>query len=375
MFYEASQIENLLICGVCKERFLEPQLLPCGETICRKCIVDTKTGFERCYSCVYCKDLHLVPYEGFQKCFKTERLMNQKAGCERKDKIASELWKVLEEVIQVKEQGQVKCIDQVKNFCSVIDADIQQTALSRIEDIKNAEKDLRSKLANFEKKWVFSMLYRINNSFVDENAFSNEAQQYLTEYINTGNEVDLMQLSIREANSCVKHFPSKLLDIINNGQGLTFTPIAPIESLGTLILSHTIKQFCLELKIVQFKDLEVNFKERRSKYKEIGNNKWLIHAFCKKKIAHKKKLHWYLYSESKEHCFSPMSVKSDYIIVDKNQTEIIVSDWKGKFENETDNFYCKGTSMDLNDIMHPAMELYNAEDDSVTVKIRFEIIQ
>lgn len=40
MFYEESQLDKLLYCSRCREKFDEPRVLPCGNLICQRCIQD-----------------------------------------------------------------------------------------------------------------------------------------------------------------------------------------------------------------------------------------------------------------------------------------------------------------------------------------------
>jgi hypothetical protein len=65
MFYEASQINTLTICKICDQKLDDPRLLPCGKSVCNKCIeimIDTE---KRRIKCHYCAKIHEMPKDGF----------------------------------------------------------------------------------------------------------------------------------------------------------------------------------------------------------------------------------------------------------------------------------------------------------------------
>ena len=61
MFYEESQIEKLLKCPHCKNKYDGPRMLPCGKSVCSKCIQVIIIGMEKtdkALKCLVCDKLH-----------------------------------------------------------------------------------------------------------------------------------------------------------------------------------------------------------------------------------------------------------------------------------------------------------------------------
>ena len=58
MFYEANSVNRILICLNCLQRFNIPKLLPCGESICERCLSKLTTASNRNILCPYCKIYH-----------------------------------------------------------------------------------------------------------------------------------------------------------------------------------------------------------------------------------------------------------------------------------------------------------------------------
>jgi hypothetical protein len=65
MFYQATELDNLLICKICDRKLDDPRSLPCGESFCNKCI-DTISGYEKKqFECQNCNTQHAIPDGGF----------------------------------------------------------------------------------------------------------------------------------------------------------------------------------------------------------------------------------------------------------------------------------------------------------------------
>ena len=62
MFYEHNQVEDLLICVNCNERYDIPLLLTCWKSICNQCVKKHQTGHR--LNCPYCNLIHEVPKNG-----------------------------------------------------------------------------------------------------------------------------------------------------------------------------------------------------------------------------------------------------------------------------------------------------------------------
>ena len=81
MFYQADQIENILICSVCDNKMVDPRLLPCGKSVCHRC-VDILTDTEKMrIKCQNCAKTHEIPEEGFPIILAFQKLLD----CEAKE--------------------------------------------------------------------------------------------------------------------------------------------------------------------------------------------------------------------------------------------------------------------------------------------------
>ena len=63
-FYEEKKISNALSCKKCHERLDEPRILPCGDSICTKCLSTIKIKNKQVFDCIVCKKQHIMPENG-----------------------------------------------------------------------------------------------------------------------------------------------------------------------------------------------------------------------------------------------------------------------------------------------------------------------
>jgi len=67
MYFEADTLQSKLKCFYCKGTFVEPKLLPCGETLCFRCVIELANDRAKVvgFDCIFCKEFHHVPPQGF----------------------------------------------------------------------------------------------------------------------------------------------------------------------------------------------------------------------------------------------------------------------------------------------------------------------
>jgi len=64
MFFDSSQVNNLLNCKKCEGRLDEPRLLPCGNNICSFCVSSIQLKENKEFQCIVCDELHEMPKTG-----------------------------------------------------------------------------------------------------------------------------------------------------------------------------------------------------------------------------------------------------------------------------------------------------------------------
>jgi C4-type Zn-finger protein len=67
MFYQDKEIDDIIRCPICQSRFQDPRILPCGSSMCHKCIGLLEKKEKKEINCPICKQTHLTPTNGFLK--------------------------------------------------------------------------------------------------------------------------------------------------------------------------------------------------------------------------------------------------------------------------------------------------------------------
>ena len=65
MFYQADNINSVLICFVCENKMDDPRFLPCGKSVCNKCVDCLSDTDKRKVKCQYCGKTHELLQDGF----------------------------------------------------------------------------------------------------------------------------------------------------------------------------------------------------------------------------------------------------------------------------------------------------------------------
>jgi ribosomal protein L29 len=102
MFYEEEEINQLLKCEQCNQRYIQPRNLPCGESICTNCLEKLMEEQPAKQSgklkCCYCREDHNIPERVFPISKKLEKLLETKPNEIYRGKAVEELEKHLRNI-------------------------------------------------------------------------------------------------------------------------------------------------------------------------------------------------------------------------------------------------------------------------------------
>jgi hypothetical protein len=128
MFYQADQIDNILICSVCDNKLVDPRILPCGKSVCHRCVDILADTDKKRIKCQHCAKTHEIPDEGFPKILALQKLLE----CEAKEVSHSnqmEEFKKLLDTLNVTKQSiesTMECGDAtIRDHCDKVRNDMQ----------------------------------------------------------------------------------------------------------------------------------------------------------------------------------------------------------------------------------------------------------
>jgi hypothetical protein len=155
MFFQADAINNVLICTICDNKMVDPRLLPCGMSVCHRCVdllVDTDKKRIKCQNCA---KIHEIRDEGFPKNLALQKLLE----CEAKEVLQSnqieEFKKFLDILDKTKQsiESTLECGDAtIRNHCEKVRNDMQLAIEQAHAKLDEIHKDFMHEIDNHEKE-------------------------------------------------------------------------------------------------------------------------------------------------------------------------------------------------------------------------------
>jgi hypothetical protein len=163
MFFQEQDINELLNCQKCKQRFGEPRVLPCGEFICSICLVQlieqqSETSSAK-LKCCYCSKEHAVPEEGFPISKQLEKLLAKEPNKIYRGEMVENFKKLLKSIqIEIKNLDDVLNggIEKIKDRCSILKYQIQMKAESLVCRINQLSDEMQHEVDEYEIECIES---------------------------------------------------------------------------------------------------------------------------------------------------------------------------------------------------------------------------
>ncbi|CAF1090823.1 unnamed protein product [Brachionus calyciflorus] len=146
------------ICPNCFKIFEIPKFLPCGETICSKCV--PKANRNGKIDCIYCGKDHIVPKKGFplnKACMKFLEYINQSIRDTPKYKnLEYEVEKFKEKFFEFKakiQPSQLMVTEYCKNLINEVDLSVEK----KIQKLNDLRDKLIEQIKDYEKKCMIHL--------------------------------------------------------------------------------------------------------------------------------------------------------------------------------------------------------------------------
>jgi hypothetical protein len=155
MFYQAEKIDTILICTVCENKMVDPRILPCGKSVCHRCVdILVDTGKKR-IKCQNCGKIHEIPDGGFY----INQIVQEILNCEAKEVLDSnhiEEFKKCLEILNFTKQtieSTLECGDsKIRDHCDKVRNDMQLAIEQAHAKLDEFHKDFMHEIDNHEKR-------------------------------------------------------------------------------------------------------------------------------------------------------------------------------------------------------------------------------
>lgn len=206
-----------LTCDVCNEIYAELKQLPCGHTLCEKCIVQFKNT-ENELVCETCKQSHSIPTDGFPS-YGNKYLIKQERELSFEELEFKQLKSELEERMK-QIQFEINNGDYViSEHCRELRRLVQLSKEDKIQQINNINENLMKRIEKFESESINSYL-SINKTLFEANV--NELTEKFQKL--DSNKADMSRLisEIRLAQTQLRREQENLKYSTFNGELINF---------------------------------------------------------------------------------------------------------------------------------------------------------
>jgi hypothetical protein len=202
----SNQNEDVDVCGICSKVFVDPRLLPCGETACHECIqnVIQSDPMKKEFICKFCKGRHESPpgNQGFYVNLAISKLI--KANADKMNEFTS-VKKLREKLAEIK----VKCeefelnldngVDQLREHCIRIRNQVHLRTDRLIEEVHNFNESLIAEINKYEQECVESFDKQMKGKSDQLDSFVSELNEFCTNQTNYLNEFKIKEKVVEEA--------------------------------------------------------------------------------------------------------------------------------------------------------------------------------
>ena len=235
MLYEVEEINRFLSCPRCKKRFVEPKMLPCGETICEYCATEMLTErrgkVDLTFSCEICGSYHEIPKNGLPTSKIVLRLTEIKPSKISRGKLVDSLEANLRDIqLQIEELNyEVNHGDEkIISHCNNLKNDLKRSVQEKIKEINAINNDLMKQIDNYQRDCLnifhtdIDTKENVNHLIKEMSLFHRTWDDYLKTYKINKKELRSAIYSAKEMENKFYNQREKLNMTIFNGKFLKF---------------------------------------------------------------------------------------------------------------------------------------------------------
>jgi hypothetical protein len=147
MFFEENQVNDTLNCDKCQDRVDDPRILPCGDTVCSRCLLTIHLNNNQ-FKCFLCDENHFLPQDGFPVNKKVLKFLSLKPTeiyrSTAVEKLKEKLSIILKDISLLRFDVN-NGIDTLKESCREIRNQVQLATEQAIQQINERAKNFKQK--------------------------------------------------------------------------------------------------------------------------------------------------------------------------------------------------------------------------------------
>jgi hypothetical protein len=191
MFYQAEKINRILICKICDTKMVDPRLLPCGKSVCHRCVDFLADTDKKRIKCQNCAKIHEIPDEGFLKISALQELLDCEAKEVSHPNQIDEFKTLLNSLDTIKQsiESTMECGDvKIRDHCDKVRNDMQLAIEQAHAKLDEFHKDFMVEIDNHEKECqaMFKLIQKnkgdIEKALNDSNQLLSKSDHLLKQF-------------------------------------------------------------------------------------------------------------------------------------------------------------------------------------------------
>ena len=165
MFFEESEINSIINCYKCQERLDDPRILPCGDTVCSRCVATIHVNNGQ-FDCLICDKKHLMDEHGLMVNKMALNLLSKQPKEVYRSRLVELLKDKLSEIrnkITSISFGINNSVDTINEYCKELRSDVQLATEEAIQQLNEHSDQLILQIENYENESIQSCQLNIND--------------------------------------------------------------------------------------------------------------------------------------------------------------------------------------------------------------------
>jgi len=293
MFFQADAINSILICKICDNKMVDPRILPCGMSVCHRCVDLIADTNKKRIKCENCAKIHEIPDEGFCINQIAQEMLKFEAREVFRTSQIEEFKKLLDILNATKEsiESTLECGDAtIRDHCDNVRNDMQLAIEQAHAKLDEIHKDFMDEIDNHEKECQ-AKFKSIKQNKVDIEKALNESNELLTK---SNQLLKQFRIDQTEMSTLSEKAQSLLTKLETNNDGIQTNMFN-----DSLLKFEKQKSFISNVvgKIVK-QNIELYFLENVENMRELDiSSKIEWTHYCKFLQPFKSKSYLFLYSE------------------------------------------------------------------------------
>ena len=154
MFYEASELDCLLVCKICDQKLQDPRVLPCGHTFCNRCIEAVAETDKIRIKCNNCAKTHEIPLEGFPENSTLNQIIRLKSNEVFRGLLVKDFKRICETIREKTEKLESDLVigaTLIRNHCDKARNDAQLTIEEAHVKLEEIKKEFLDEIDEYER--------------------------------------------------------------------------------------------------------------------------------------------------------------------------------------------------------------------------------